>query len=95
MNQEISNRKKEKQKVDLPDYSLTAHYLEELSHVPGIKDLIGDAKLKIDSNGSGVKAASDYSYSASSYSGDHYRVVGDAGGMHSPLLSHLIISRER
>ena len=31
---------------------------------------------------SGIKSASDYSYSAAVKSGPHYRLVGDAAGMY-------------
>ena len=35
----------------------------------------------------GIQQASDYSYSASSYAGDHYRVAGDAGAFIDPFFS--------
>jgi len=34
-----------------------------------------------------VKSASDYSYSATSYAGDHYRIAGDAGAFIDPFFS--------
>jgi len=60
-------------------------YLEELKQAPEILALIGpNAKLNNKAEGEGsnveVKNASDYSYQASSYAGNGYRIVGDAGG---------------
>jgi flavine halogenase len=48
---------------------------------PGVRRLIGDGKLLGGGEGEGgVKSASDFSYSAPSYAGNGYRIVGDAGG---------------
>ena len=66
--------------------SATRRYLETLELAPGLKKLLGDAKL-IDhlgsdgDNGSLVHTASDYSYSADRYAGEGWRVIGDAGGL--------------
>jgi flavine halogenase len=35
----------------------------------------------------GIQQAADYSYSASSYAGDHYRIAGDAGAFIDPFFS--------
>lgn len=56
--------------------TLAARYLANLSFAPGVVRLIGEGKLVEGS----VKTASDFSYSAPSYAGPNYRVVGDAGG---------------
>jgi hypothetical protein len=56
--------------------TLAARYLANLSFAPGVVDLIGKGKLVEGS----VKTASDFSYSAPSYAGPNYRIVGDAGG---------------
>ena len=80
MNQDISNRKK-KEVQSVPGVSsLQAHYLEEVQKVPGLIKLLGEATLKNSGQPGAVKSTSDFSYSASSYAGDHYRIVGDAGG---------------
>lgn len=66
--------------------SATRRYLETLELAPGLRKLLGDAKL-IDhlgsdgDNGSLVHTASDYSYSADRYAGDGWRLIGDAGGL--------------
>ena len=75
--------------------SSTQRYLETLELAPGLRELLGDAKL-IDhlgsdgDNGSLVHTASDYSYSADRYAGDGWRIIGDAGGL---WLEKLIPSR--
>lgn len=56
---------------------LTNRYLANLSLAPGVVKLI--TSLGRLESGS-VKSASDFSYSASSYAGPGYRIVGDAGG---------------
>lgn len=74
--------------------SLVMKYLYALEHhAPGILKLILPGKLLQASKSEGrmgvdgvemidgpVKTASDFSYSASSYAGPGYRIVGDAGG---------------
>ena len=68
-----------------PTVSLsTQRYMETLELAPGLKKLLGDGKL-VDCLGTGnnlsfVHTASDYSYSSDRYSGDGWRVIGDAGG---------------
>jgi hypothetical protein len=73
MHHDTSNAKK----AQNPAASLTDHYMEQLKLCPGIIDLIGDKGTFIEG---GIKATSDYSYHATAYSGDHYRLVGDAAG---------------
>ena len=65
--------------------SSTRRYLETLELAPGLKKLLGDAKLvnhlgTTDGSQTLVHTASDYSYSADAYAGDGWRVIGDAGG---------------
>jgi hypothetical protein len=60
--------------------TLKQHYLDCLHLSPGLIDLLGDAKLVEDCPGPVIQSASDFSYTAPSYSGDHYRLVGDAAG---------------
>jgi hypothetical protein len=58
-------------------------YLKVLDLTPGVKRLLGSAcvMLRGESESDTVRTASDYSYSASSYAGENFRVVGDAAGM--------------
>ena len=69
-----------------PSVSSSAQlYLETLELAPGLKKLLGDGKLvdhlgSNDDNRSPVHTASDFSYSADSYAGDGWRVIGDAAG---------------
>ena len=42
--------------------------------------MIGDGVLADSSDDPTIRSASDYSYTALSYAGPHYRVVGDAAG---------------
>jgi hypothetical protein len=74
--------------------SLTSRYLACLALAPGVVRLIGDGKLeKVGKEGGAggdqveggvhVRSASDFSYSAPSYAGNGYRIVGDAGGSFS------------
>ena len=63
----------------------TQQYLETLDLAPGLKELLGDGKLvphlgTENGNSKLVHTASDYSYSAERYSGNGWRVIGDAGG---------------
>lgn len=74
MNQEVSNNKKRTHPSGSAP-SLQQFYKEELRFAPGVLQFIGTGELRTD-----IKSASDYSYSASSYAGEGYRIVGDAGG---------------
>ena len=72
----ISKKKATRERCQGTEAStLTEHYLEQLQFTPGMAKLLEHAKLA-----SGVKSASDWSYSASTFSGDHFRLVGDAAG---------------
>ncbi|KAF5320184.1 hypothetical protein D9611_010302 [Ephemerocybe angulata] len=64
-------------------YSLRDHYLDQFQFLPGLKKLLGTGTLA----GGVVKSASDYSYSADRYSGDHFRIIGDASAFIDPLFS--------
>ncbi len=82
MDMSVSITKKSALREKNPEeYSLRAHYLDQLQYAPGTQKLLKDAVLKSDDGESGVKSASDFSYSADYYAGDHYRLVGDAAGM--------------
>ncbi|KAF8147454.1 hypothetical protein K438DRAFT_2090254 [Mycena galopus ATCC 62051] len=71
------------------EYTLRNHYLSQLALAPRLMKLLGDAELHVDATGKTptVRSASDYSYTASEYSGDHFRLVGDAGAFIDPLFS--------
>jgi len=75
MHQSISNKKKAALKPDGTKMSLTEHYLDQLQHVPGVRKLIGEKGSFIPGS---TKSTSDFSYSALKYSGDHFRIIGDA-----------------
>ncbi|KAK7994017.1 hypothetical protein PG989_007398 [Apiospora arundinis] len=78
MNQEIAIQQKKEGQLDT-----AAHYHESLKLAPALGQLIGE-------NGqlaSTVKAASDYSYSASAYAFPYARIVGDAGCFIDPYFS--------
>ena len=59
--------------------------------------LLEKATLRNSGQPGAIKSASDFSYSASSYAGDHYRIAGDAGGKSWGFQIHgrLIISTSR
>ncbi|KAF5319307.1 hypothetical protein D9619_008582 [Psilocybe cf. subviscida] len=87
MDKTISIRKKGKLREEKPDkYSLKTHYLDQMNFAPGLRELLKNATLKEDID-EPVKSASDYSYSASCYAGDHYRLVGDAAAFIDPFFS--------
>ena len=80
MDQDTSNRKKGDAQSAPGVSSLQAHYLREVHKVPGLMELLEKATLRDSGQPGAIKSASDFSYSASSYAGDHYRIAGDAGG---------------
>ncbi|KIM79851.1 hypothetical protein PILCRDRAFT_547145 [Piloderma croceum F 1598] len=67
--------------------TLKRHYLDCLQLSPGLIDLLGDAKLLEDGPYPVVQSASDFSYNAPTYSGDHYRLIGDAAAFIDPFFS--------
>ena len=77
MKEDINAAKKAAMKVESGgDKTMTDYYLEQIHlRLPGVKKLLSSATLE-----AGVKSASDYSYSAGKYSGDRFRMVGDAAG---------------
>ena len=82
IDQDISTSKKRagREAAGGRGYSLQDHYLDELRRSPAVMELIGEGRLRNKGKSEGVKAASDFSYSAPSYAGPHYRIAGDAGG---------------
>lgn len=75
MNQAISIEKKGK----MAESDSLSFYHHELSRAPHIMALLVSATLVTD-KGPVIRSASDYSYSATSYAGPGYRIVGDAAG---------------
>ena len=73
MHVDVSKRKKSEYPGGSP--SLTEHYLDQIKLLPGVVDLIGEKGHFVPGS---VKSSSDYSYFAPRYSGDHFRLVGDA-----------------
>ena len=70
--------------------STQGFYKESLNLAPKIQEFIGDGELV-----SEIKAASDWSYSASTYAIPYARIVGDAGCFIDPYFSsgvHLALS---
>ena len=59
---------------------LLPFYLDELKRAPGATKLLANSQLKIPEGSPPVKTTSDFSYAASDYAGDHFRLAGDAGG---------------
>ena len=59
------------------------YYLSSLSMAPGIKKLCSQGTLI-----SNIKSASDWCYSASSYTFPNVRIVGDAGCFIDPYFSY-------
>ncbi|KAH7118685.1 hypothetical protein B0J13DRAFT_590084 [Dactylonectria estremocensis] len=77
-NQKLSIEKKQASKAE----NSHEFYLENLKLAPNLLALIGDA-TQVDK----VKAASDYSYCASSYAFPYARIIGDAGCFIDPYFS--------
>ncbi|KAF8888756.1 O-methyltransferase [Infundibulicybe gibba] len=89
MNEEMANRRKEAAKRANGGVALTLkqHYLNCLQLSPGLVELLGDGHLIEDGPYPVVQSASDFSYNAPTYSGDHYRLVGDAAAFIDPFFS--------
>ncbi|KAF8523372.1 FAD/NAD-binding domain-containing protein [Hysterangium stoloniferum] len=79
MHQDTSNRKKSE-----GPSGLEAHYLEQLKLAPDLMKLIGEKGTYVPGS---VRSTADYSYHATSYSGNHYRLIGDAAAFVDPLFS--------
>ncbi|OAX32582.1 hypothetical protein K503DRAFT_701811, partial [Rhizopogon vinicolor AM-OR11-026] len=67
--------------------NLQTHYMKELFRAPGILKLIGRGTFRNKGKSEAVKSASDFSYSAPTYAGDHFRLAGDAGAFIDPIFS--------
>lgn len=75
------------------DPAIIHRYLSYLSYVPGVLRLITKGGTLVSMKG--VRSASDFSYSAPSYAGNRYRIVGDAGGDHTFSQSCTCSERKR
>ena len=72
-----------KRKESNANGGMKEHYLDQLQFVPSIAKFLRGATMIAEES---VRSASDYSYAASCYAGDHFRIAGDAGGM-----SHIFV----
>ena len=72
-------------------------YLKALDLAPGVKRLLGSEGLMLrgEPESDTVRTASDYSYSASSYAGENFRIVGDAAGAFSYHSAMILISNPK
>lgn len=78
---DISAQKRKKYPTVDPAEKTQQFYLDELKRAPGLMKLLGKGKLRRQDGENPVKTTSDFSYAASNYAGDHFRIAGDAGGM--------------
>ncbi|KAI0305155.1 hypothetical protein B0F90DRAFT_1701776 [Multifurca ochricompacta] len=64
-------------------------YLKALDLTPGVKRLLGPdgVLLRGELESDTVRTASDYSYSASCYAGENFRIIGDAAAFIDPFFS--------
>ncbi|KAJ6497752.1 hypothetical protein C8R45DRAFT_984123 [Mycena sanguinolenta] len=86
MNQKIYNQKRKENSQSNHDptkSNLVTTYLCNLQLAPGIVKLVGTGVVEAGS----VRSASDFSYSAPSYSDCGYRIIGDAGAFIDPFFS--------
>ena len=82
MNEVVANQRKQATKCANGGVAptLKQHYLDCLQLSPRLIKLLGDVKLIKDGPYPVVQSASDLSYNAPTYSGDHYCLIGDAAG---------------
>ncbi|KAL0960651.1 hypothetical protein HGRIS_005680 [Hohenbuehelia grisea] len=74
---------------------LKEHYFSQLQLAPNLHMLLGDGVLIEEEQSTCVRSASDFSYAADCYAGDHFRLVGDASAFIDPFFSsgvHLALS---
>ncbi|KAF5387396.1 hypothetical protein D9757_005783 [Collybiopsis confluens] len=78
-------------KPDGAKYSITEHYNNQFQWAPHVTEFVSGGQMIPGT----THSASDYSYWAKGYSGDHYRLVGDAANFVDPFFStgiHISIS---
>jgi flavin-dependent dehydrogenase len=63
--------------------TITEHYADMFQWAPHVKDFLSEGEMIPGT----THSASDYSYWASGYAGDHYRLVGDAANFVDPFFS--------
>jgi len=68
------------------DGVLRDHYLSQLKLVPSLQTLLKGASL-VDYGVNTVRSVTDFSYAASAYAGDHFRLAGDASAFIDPFFS--------
>jgi hypothetical protein len=63
-------------------FAAEQRYLKGLDLAPELKRRLGSKgrMVRDEAESATIRTASDYSYSASSYAGENYRLVGDAAG---------------
>ena len=61
----------------LTNSPMASRYVSNLSLAPGVVQLVSKTGKLVEGS---VKSASDFSYSAPTYAGNRYRIIGDAGG---------------
>ncbi|KAH7904414.1 putative halogenase [Hygrophoropsis aurantiaca] len=83
----VCKKKSAREAAGASGFGLQDHYLEEIGRAPGVMKLLGEGRLRNGGRPDAVKATSDFSYSASSYGGDHFRIAGDAGAFIDPFFS--------
>ncbi|KAF8736524.1 hypothetical protein AX14_014424 [Amanita brunnescens Koide BX004] len=64
--------------------STASRYISTLSLAPGLVDLVNPYGRLVQGS---IRSASDFSYSAPSYAGNGYRIIGDAGAFIDPFFS--------
>ncbi|PFH53774.1 hypothetical protein AMATHDRAFT_1004 [Amanita thiersii Skay4041] len=93
MNQEIYNSSQNPLHVppfmslsisDFSDSTMASRYLSHLAFAPGLVRLVNPHGRLISGS---VRSASDFSYSAPSYAGSNYRIIGDAAAFIDPFFS--------
>ncbi|KAF8997192.1 hypothetical protein BDQ17DRAFT_1248870, partial [Cyathus striatus] len=82
-----ARKKSETNKTNSGSYSVKDHYLDQLKLTPGVMKLLNGATLDEPTDTPTVRLASDFSYSAETHAGYHYRIVGDASSFIDPLFS--------
>lgn len=89
MSRDASVKKKAaiRDRAEDPALILQKYYLDGIAFAPGVSTLLQNAVLRGVNTPGAIKSASDYSYSASCYAGDHFRLAGDAGAFIDPFFS--------
>jgi len=86
MDAAVSAAKKKTATIEAFDTGVTHttrdHHTQQLKTLaPDLMILLKDAELISKPDSPDIRSASDFSYAATNYAGDHYRLVGDGAGM--------------